>query len=311
MRSIPLVLSSLSLAIALTGCGGSAAPAATEAPAPVATAAEPAAAPLTTEVFNPGEAAIFAVSSVVVLGQHEAILIDAQFSMEQARKLVAQIKASGRTLTTIYVSHGDPDYYFGLQALQAAFPDAKILATAQTVAHIEATKDAKLAFWGPQLGANAPTKLIVPERLQGDTLALEGQTLKVIGLDGPAPDRSVVWIPSIKTIAGGVPVMSGEHVWMADTASSESRQHWLGTLASIKALQPQTVIPGHYVGAMPPGLAAVEFTEQYLLAFNEEAAKAKDAKALVTAMQSRYPDLGGIESLEISAKVVKGEMEWN
>ena len=41
-----------------------------------------------------------------------------------------------------------------------------------------------------------------------------------------------------------------------------------------------------------------------------EAAKAKDSAALVKAMQARYPKLAGVASLELSAKVAKGEMQW-
>ncbi|SOE52693.1 Metallo-beta-lactamase superfamily protein PA0057 [Orrella dioscoreae] len=265
---------------------------------------------LTVEVFNPGEAAIFAVSSVLVQGKHEAILIDAQFSAEQARKLADRIKASGKRLTTIYVSHGDPDYYFGLDTLRQAFPAARILATPQTIAHIQVTKDEKLKVWGPKLGEHAPRQLIVPDALPGDTLTLEGQTLRIIGLDGPAPDRSVVWIPSIRTVAGGIPVMAGEHVWIADTQTPASRQHWLAMLDRITALQPETVIPGHFLGAIPTGLAAVDFTRAYLRAFDEEAAKAGNAAELIAALKRRYPDLGGETSLALSAKVIKGEMQW-
>lgn len=265
---------------------------------------------LTTTVFNPGEAAIFAVSSVLVEGRRDAVLIDAQFSAGEAQKLVSKIKASGKRLTTIYISHGDPDFYFGLDTLHAAFPQAKIVATPQTIAHIQATKDEKLKIWGPQLGANAPKAIVIPQPLIGDTLELEGQPLKVIGLDGPTPDRTFVWIPSARTVAGGVPVAWGEHVWMADTQTAQSHINWLATLAEIKALSPRTVIPGHYVGEMPQGLQAVDFTEQYINAFDDETGKAKNAAALIKAMKKRYPNLGGESSLELSAKVAKGEMAW-
>lgn len=265
---------------------------------------------LKTVVFNPGEQAIFAVSSVLVEGNKDAVLIDAQFSAEQAHKLAEQIKASGKRLTTIYISHGDPDYYFGLDTLHAAFPEAKILATPQTIAHIEETKAEKLKIWGPQLGANAPKTLIVPQPLVGDTIELEGQPLKIIGLNGPTPDRTFVWIPSIRTVAGGIPVQAGEHVWMADTQTAKSHIDWLATLAQIKALSPRVVIPGHFVGQMPAGVQAVDFTADYIRAFDKAAAKAKNSAALIKAMNARYPGLGGEGSLELSAKVAKGEMAW-
>lgn len=317
MKPSIYTLSAITLAAAamLAGCdkaGNATAPPAAPATAPAAASpSEPAQqAALTTEVFNPGEQAIFAVSSVLVLGKSEVVLIDAQFSAEQARKLADKVKATGKRLTTIYISHGDPDFYFGLDSLHAAFPDARIVATAQTIAHIEATKDEKLKVWGPQLGANAPKQIIVPQPLQGDTLTVDGQELKLIGLDGPTPDRTVVWIPSIKTVAGGIPVLAGEHVWMADTQTAQSHTDWLAMLERIKALAPAVVIPGHFAGPMPQGIAAVDFTADYIRAFDEEAAKAKNSAELIAAMQQRFPGLGGLESLALSAKVAKGEMKW-
>ncbi|HHW4678424.1 MAG TPA: MBL fold metallo-hydrolase [Xylella sp.] len=79
------------------------------------------------EVFNLGEHSLFAVSSLLVTGNKEALLIDTEFSAADARQLVEKIKAAGKRLTTIYISHGDPDYYFGLDIVHAAFPDARVL----------------------------------------------------------------------------------------------------------------------------------------------------------------------------------------
>lgn len=265
---------------------------------------------LTTQVFNPGEQAIFAVTSVLVEGQKDAILIDAQFSAAEARKLAERIKASGKRLTTIYISHGDPDFYFGLDTLQAAFPQAQILATPKTIAHIQETKDAKLKVWGPQLGANAPKAIVMPQALRGDTLTLEGQALQIVGLEGPTPDRTFVWIPSIQTVAGGIPVQWGSHVWMADTQTPASHAHWLQTLERIRALRPAVVIPGHFSGPMPKGFAAVDFTADYIRAFDAETPKAANSAQLIDAMKKRYPQLGGHDSLALSAKVAKGEMQW-
>lgn len=268
------------------------------------------AADLALEVYNPGTAAVFPVTSVLVSGEKEAVLVDAQFGKSQAEQVVQKIRASGKQLTTIYISHGDPDYYFGLETLTAAFPDARVLASAPTVEHIKHTMDGKLKYWGPILKADAPSKAIVPQVLKGDSLTLEGKRLQIIGLDGPQPDRSFVWIPSIKAVVGGVVVAENIHVWMADTQTPQSHKDWLATLEGIEKLQPNTVIPGHYLGDSARSLAPVKFTAEYIKAFDEETAKAKDSAALIAAMKQRYPDLGEDSSLELSAKVAKGEMKW-
>ncbi|MEB0207582.1 MBL fold metallo-hydrolase [Pseudomonas sp. CCC3.1] len=267
-------------------------------------------APLTLDVYNPGAEAIFPVSSVLVSGEKDAILVDAQFAKGQAQQLVDKIRASGKHLTTIYISHGDPDYYFGLETLTKAFPEANVLATAPTVEHINQTKDAKLAFWGPKMGADVPNQLIVPQVMQGNTLELEGHELDVVGLTSRQPERTFVWIPSLKAVVGGVVVADNLHVWMADTQTPQSHRQWLGTLKRIASLQPKIVVPGHYLGENDQSMNSVTFTRDYIKAFDEETLKAKNSDELIAAMKKRYPNLGEASSLELSAKVAKGEMKW-
>ncbi len=269
-----------------------------------------AAQPLQVQVYNPGDKAIFPVSSVIVSGEHDAILIDAQFQRNDAEQLVQRIKQSGKTLRTVYISHSDPDYYFGLDVIHAAFPNAKIIATPQTVSAIKTSMNGKLAYWGPILKENAPKKLVLPHALVADHLTLEGKAIDIKGLKGPSPDRSYLWIPSIKTVAGGVVVANGIHVWMADTQSEQSRKDWETTLSDIGALKPAVVIPGHFLGEAAKGLGAVTYTSEYIKTFGAEAAKAKDSAALVSVMKTRFPQAGEPASLELSAKVFKGEMKW-
>jgi glyoxylase-like metal-dependent hydrolase (beta-lactamase superfamily II) len=90
---------------------------------------------------------------VLVSGEREAILVDAQFGQREAQQVVEKIRASGKTLTTIYISHGDPDYYFGLETLHA-YPEARIVAAARPCNIRESA--GKLAYWGPKLGTMRP-----------------------------------------------------------------------------------------------------------------------------------------------------------
>jgi glyoxylase-like metal-dependent hydrolase (beta-lactamase superfamily II) len=269
--------------------------------AALATAISAQAAPLKLEVFNPGEAAIFPVASVLVTGDKDAVLLDTQFSRAEAVKLADKIKASGKHLTTIYISHDDPDYYFGLDVIHAAFPAAKIVALPHVIAGIQAKKDAKVAYWGPILKDNAPKDIIVPQPLKGD-LTLEGQTLKI--------EQHYVWIPSIKAVVGGVAVFNGLHVWTADSQTPASRKQWLATLDSIAALKPATVVPGHFAPGLPLTPESVSYTRDYLVKFEAETAKAANSAALIARMKALYPSAGLESALDISAKVAKGEMKW-
>jgi glyoxylase-like metal-dependent hydrolase (beta-lactamase superfamily II) len=269
-----------------------------------------AAQPLHLEVFNPGEKSVFPVSSEIISGEHEVVLIDAQFQRNDAEALVDIIKATGRHLTTVFVSHGDPDFYFGLDVIHAAFPDARILASAPTARRIAATREAKLAYWGSVLKDQVPHELITPQAIAADSLTVDGERIEIRGLEGPNPLRSYLWIPSLRTVLGGVTTVSGAHIWLADTPSEALRQAWLESLEDIAALHPSAVIPGHFLGKLPAGDDAVQFTAGYLRDFSAAAAGSANSAGVVAAMKAKYPEIGREAALEFSAKVIKGEVQW-
>ncbi|WP_144141857.1 MBL fold metallo-hydrolase [Providencia rettgeri] len=265
---------------------------------------------LTLDVYNPGNNSVFPVSSEIISGSSEVVLIDAQFQKNDAQQLVDKIKKLNKKLTTIYISHSDPDYYFGLDTLTNAFPEAKVIATANTVEAIKATKDSKLAYWGGVLKDEAPAHVIVPEVIKGDSFTIDGERLEIKGLDGASPDRTYVWVPSLKAVVGGVIVSDNIHVWVADTQTEESRKNWLQTLKDIKALTPTTVVPGHFTGVSKLDTSSVSFTQQYLQHFENAAKTSTNSDELIQKIEEKYPQLDDKSSLELSAKVIKGEMKW-
>ncbi|KIP71191.1 beta-lactamase [Vibrio harveyi] len=269
------------------------------------------AADLTITHYNPGENAIFPASSVLVSGEQELMLFDAQFSVKDGKKLVEQIKKSGKELSMIYISSGDPDYYFGLEPIVAAFPDVKVVASKAVVKHIERTKDAKLAYWGPILEEGAPSKIVVPTVLNDTTLTLEGKRIEVKEIN---THDAYLWVPAKKTVFGGVSVYSGVHVWMADTQSKQERAQWSQSLERMKALKPKTVIPGHYLGDMPKGVEGVQFTMNYIADIEQTLEKSgtPSSSEISAAMKAKYPQFAATEGdLELGAKVLSGEMEWH
>lgn len=229
----------------------------------------PAWADLTITPYNPDQDSLFAVTSSIIEGPTEVILVDAQFEKDDAQHLVDMIKATGKDLTTVFISHKDPDYYFGVDAVRAAFPDVKIVATPATVEGIEDTIQIKYDFWGPILEDNAPTELIVPEVFEGDRLSVDGEDVKIIGLDGHDPAHTFLWVPSEETVLGGVILYENQHVWMADNATPESRDSWRQTLEQVSALNPTRIIPGHYNGTSAEDMTALNHTLSYMAAFEK------------------------------------------
>lgn len=253
----------------------------------------------------------FGVTSVLIEGKNDLLLVDAQFSNAAAKDIVDLIKSTGKPLKTIYISHYDPDFYFGLKFIADAYPQAKIISTAQTAYIINETKDDKLVVWKDLLKENAPVSFIVPEAVTGDSFNFENHQIE-IKANAYYPDHSYLWIPSAKVILGGVALFEDIHVWLADNKSQESRTAWSKQLDEMKELKPAFVIPAHFAlsnKAINPS-SAIEFTRTYLVNAERADKESSNSAEFVQKMKSIYPNLGEESNLEMSAKVVKGEMSW-
>lgn len=249
---------------------------------------------------------------VLITGASEAVLIDGGFTYPDGRAAADAIKASGKKLTTIYVSQSDPDYYFSIKPIKAAFPDARVIAASATVDAINGNVEKKLATWAPQLKENGPaalTDIVIPEKFDGRTLTVDGETIEIVDADGLA-NRRYLFVPSLNAVFGGIMIFSGVHVWTADTPTKEQRAAWVANLNKIAARKPAVVVPGHMTPEAMTDLSGVEHTIAYLTAFEEELAKAKDAASLKAAMEARFPGLGMGIALDIGSKVATGEMKW-
>ncbi|CAN5471846.1 MBL fold metallo-hydrolase [soil metagenome] len=249
---------------------------------------------------------------VLVTGASEAVLIDGGFTYPDGRTVAEAIKATGKKLTTIYVSQADPDYYFSLKTIKEAFPEARVLAASATLNAIKGNVEKKLAVWGPQLKENGPqilTDVILPSAFDDKKLTVDGETIKIVDADGLA-NRRYLFVPSLNAVFGGVLVFSGVHVWTADTPTKEQRAAWISNLDKIAARKPAIVVAGHMTPASATDLSGIAHTKAYLTAFEEELAKAKDSATLKSAMEARFPGLGMGVALDIGSKVATGEMKW-
>lgn len=266
----------------------------------------------TWQYFPAGESGFYR-APVLLSGKREAVLIDGGFTLSDGQAVAQAIRATGRRLTTIYVSQADPDYYFSLGPIVQAFPEARVVASPETVVAINRTVDQKLEIWGPQLKANGPQRradIIMPRAFDADSFELEGHAIHVVTVDG-LQDRRYLWVPHMEAVLGGVLTFSGVHVWTADTPSPESRAAWVAALDRIIERRPRVLVPGHLAVDAPMGLDAVRYTRNYLLAFEEARQQAANSTQLIAAMKHRYPTVGMSTALQIGAQVAMGETVWD
>jgi len=244
-----------------------------------------------------------AVNSTLVYGDKDAILIDAQFRLSDAHRLVAMILETKKNLTTVYVTHPHPDHYFGLVVIRQAFPNAKFVALPKVVDGIRASWQGRVKAWKPQYGDNIPSEPIIPDALDGNTLTLEGETLQIFGpLQGDSSgDNSFVWIPSLKAVVGGDTLFSGAHFVFAPMTAAQKKD-WMSTIDQISALKPEVVIPGHQIAGAPNDASVLAFMKKYMQDSDAAQASSKSADEFKANMKSLYPNLGIDGLLNISAQ---------
>jgi glyoxylase-like metal-dependent hydrolase (beta-lactamase superfamily II) len=158
------------------------------------------------EVFAGSEAAL-SPNCVLISGERDAILIDVQFVIDEARQLAGLVRDSGKQLKAAFVTHAHPDHYGGMGEIRAAFPDTPILARQGVIDGI----------------------------------------LEWPGLRGPPVAETVhataFHVPDAQAVIAGDLLNHHSHCYMADTNNPAS---WLAALDVVQALgEHRIVVPGH------------------------------------------------------------------
>jgi len=266
---------------------------------------------LATKVFFSDESG-FEVASVIVTGKTDALLIDAQWTLSNAHRVVAEILETGKHLKTIYVTHAHPDHYFGLGPVAEAFPEARVTALPSVARTINNQFFGKIEHWEKVIGVtNVPRKAVNIEPLTGNYIDLEGHRIEIIPeVMGDLRYNTVVWIPSIKTLYGSDVLFNQAHPFTCEV-TAEERMLWIQEIERLETLNAEVVIPGHQKPGMPFDSSSFGFTRDYLIATDEELLNTKDVAGFYYAMVKRYPDANLFISNEMNSNVFKGGMDWN
>jgi len=266
---------------------------------------------LATKVFFSDENG-FEVASVIVMGKTDAVLIDAQWTLSNAHRVVAEILETGKRLKEVYITHAHPDHYFGLGPIAEAFPEARVTALASVARTINSQFFGKIEHWEKTIGViNTPRKEVDIEPLTENYFELEGQRIEIIPeIMGDLKYNTVVWIPSIKTLYGSDVLFNQAHPFTCEV-TAEERVQWIRDIERLEKLGAGVVIPGHQKPGMPFDSGSFTFTKDYLVATEEELAKIEDEAGFYYAMVKRFPDANLFISNVMNAGFFKGGMDWN
>jgi len=222
--------------------------------------------------------------SHIIMGRNEAILVDAQLTRADALALVDRIKDTGLKLTTIFITHADPDHYLGLQYVTQAFPDARVLSGTGTALEIARRGNDAIAYWRERLQDDVADRLVVPRQVTFPRLEIEGESIKVLPMPGSeSPSPSVLWMPDRGWLFTGDLVVSEVHLRLADGRIAG----WLDALRQLRHLGKITrVYPGHGEGT---DVNLIVKNESYIKKFRSLSESDATAQDVYDALLALYP----------------------
>ena len=177
--------------------------------------------PNATSDLPPGmkQAMFPAIASTLIYGKQNAVLVDAFMTVKQANDLVDWIAASGKNLTTIYITHGHGDHWFGIGALLERFPNTRAVATPDVVRVMRQQSSPEFLerFWKAGFPGQIPDRLVIAEEIKGNVIDLEGHNLVAVELGHTDTDHTTCLnVPSVGLVVAGDAAYNDVHLYLAE-----------------------------------------------------------------------------------------------
>jgi len=250
--------------------------------------------PIVTIDLPPGitQAYFQAMASTLIYGPRDAVLVDAFMTIKQASTLADWVAAKNKNLTTIYITHGHGDHWFGVGTLLERFPNATALATPEVVKVMRqnASPERLSKGWKAAFPGQIPDRLVIAEELKGNVIDLEGQELVAVELGHTDTDQTTCLnVPSIGLVVAGDAAYNDVHLYLAES-NAQTRREWISALDKIESLNPCAVIASHKRPENDDNPTIIEQTRQYIRDFDGLAEKTRTAQELYTKMLELYPN---------------------
>ncbi|MGI0001816.1 MAG: MBL fold metallo-hydrolase [Nitrososphaeraceae archaeon] len=250
--------------------------------------------PIATSDLPPGVKQVMfqAIASTLIYGKQDAVLVDTFMTVKQADALVDWVAASRKNLTTIYITHGHGDHWFGISALLERFPNAKAVATPDIVGVMRqhASPEILERVWKPGFPGQIPDRLVIAEELKGKVIKLEGHDLVVVELGHTDTDHTTCLnVPSIGLVVAGDAAYNDVHPYLAES-NAKTRREWISALDKIESLNPRAVIASHKRPSNDDNPRIIEETRQYIRDFDRIAEMTTTSQELYDKMLELYPN---------------------
>lgn len=246
-------------------------------------------------------------TATLIVGEHEAVLVDTFATIAQNERLIEWIRSHDIPLAAVYLTHGHGDHAYGVGQLRAAFPGVRALATAGTVAELEvqARPEWRDDFWGRLFPGQIP-EVEFPEVVEGG-FSLEGHDLIVVEAGHTDTEGTTsLWVPDAGLVVAGDVVYNATYPYLAET-TAETRRTWVAALERLRALEPRWVVSGHKQPDRPDSPADIEATIQYFRDIEETETTPGDPLGFYERMLLKQPGRANVGSLWGAAKAITAE----
>src|ERR1700730_17516628 len=233
------------------------------------------------------------ISSTLISGERDAVLVDTPITVEQARALAEWVVASGKNLTTIYATHGHGDHFFGTSTVLERFPGARFVARPEVIKVMrqQASPESLATFWNPRFPDQISRQLPIAEELTGNVIHLEGHDLVSVPLGfTDSPSTTCLHVPSIGLIVAGDAAYNGDHLHLSESPDQQKRQEWIAALDKMESLKPRAVIAGHKRVGNEDSPRIIGETRKYIRDFERLAMQTATARELYDEMLKLYSD---------------------
>jgi glyoxylase-like metal-dependent hydrolase (beta-lactamase superfamily II) len=233
------------------------------------------------------------ISSTLILGEHDATLIDPPLTTTQAADVGDWIAASGRQLTQIYITHGHGDHWFGAIPLVQRFPGVIVKATEGTAKLMKAQNDPQFRadFWDQVFPGQLPAGELDVTVVDKQGFELDGVALVPVEVGHTdTDDTTMLHVPEMGLLVAGDVVYNGVHLYLTESGGVTGIDEWLAALNTAETLNATTVIAGHKEPGANDDPSHIQATRRYLTDARRLLQSSTSAQEFYNNMLALHPD---------------------
>src|SRR3984885_2386774 len=247
------------------------------------------------------------ISSTLIYGTTDAVLVDPPLTRDQTKLVGAWITQSGKHLKYIYSTHGHGDHWAGTAELVKCFPGVTVYATSGTILRMHRWATEGRVKWDKKLPGQIPETPVLAQPIPNNEFLLEGNVLHVIEVGHSDTDGStVLYAPSIGLVVAGDVAYNGVHQYLVESGNG-GLDEWLKAIDRVEALKPKAVVAGHKNKNLPDAPDVLEQTRQYLLDAQKLLSSKPTPLEFYNQMIALHPDRINPGSLWSSALTLLGK----